>query len=331
MSLRVFARLGLVLGVLATAACTNQSQQSTVSDSTAYLAETAVGSINSALTDDEKNENVSGGAGNAASLKMVSRNIAGVPACGTSRYTPALGAQSCMGTVNNSTVVSNLNCAVAKGLDQLLHGAVTLSFDTSTTCAQWLAGTPSAGSVVWTSDKLLRTTTDSSGVMTSSSAFKNYKGVTIGGGIKTAWSTGLSVDIIGLHVTRVAVGNLPIFDHTVTTTGALAVSGALSAGTRAIASGTVVVDHNTQQYTATGTIANLKWTSPSCCLPTEGTINFALSGSGNGNILVDFNTGSCGKVAITDTSVVATKASPSPTPVPSGMASVYSSVISGCQ
>jgi hypothetical protein len=328
LDLRNIARLGLVLGVLGAASCSNYAQQ-TVSDSTAYLAETAVGSINSALTDDERSDSVVG-AGNAASRKMgISRNLAGT-GCGNARYTPALGTASCSGTTGGVTVTSVLNCSVAQGLDALLKGTVTLTFDNASDCAQWLSGTP-AGSVTWTSDKLLRTTSDSSGVITSSDPVKNYKGVTIGGGMKSAFGTGTSVNINGLHVTRLATGNVPVFDHTITTTGALGVSGTLAAGTRTITTGIVVVDHNTQLYTATGTIANLKWTSPNCCLPATGTINFALSGSASGNVLVDFNTGTCGKVAVTDSSVIATQANPSPTPIPSGMASNYTTTIGGCQ
>jgi hypothetical protein len=329
LDLRNIVRLGLVLGVLGAASCSNYSQQN-VSDSTAYLAETAVGSINSALTDDERSDSTVG-AGNAASRKTgISRNLAGTGCGSNARYTPALGTAGCSGTAGGVTVTAVLNCSVAQGLDALLKGTVTLTFDNASDCASWLAGTP-AGSVTWTSDKLLRTTTDSSGVITSSDAAKNYKGVSISGGIKSAFGTGTSVNINGLHVTRLAAGNVPVFDHTVTTTGALAVSGTLAAGNRTIATGIVVVDHNTLQYTATGTIANLVWASPNCCLPTTGTINFAMSGSASGNVVVDFNTGTCGKVAVTDSSVVATKTNPSPTPIPSGMASNYTASIGGCQ
>lgn len=334
--LRNAARVGLVLGVLTSVACSNSGPM-TVSDSTAYLAETSIGSLNAALTDDERSPSVAAGAGNAASLKNgASRSLAAFPGCGNGRYNPPFGATSCAGTVGDATVTSTLNCAVAQGVDQLLKGSVALSFDKPATCVEWLNGIPTSGSVTWTSSNFLRTTTDSSGVYTSSQPAKNYLGVTIGGGMKTAWGTSpttgttTSLNINGLHVTRQTTGNLTVFDHTVTTTGALNVTGTLAGGNRAIAAGTIVVDHNVQHYTATGAITNLAW-SASCCIPTSGSINYTMSGSAFGNIIVNFETGTCGKVSVSDASVIATQSNPSPTPVPSGMASIYTAVIGGCQ
>jgi hypothetical protein len=321
----------VVLGVMASAACSNSGPQ-TVSDSKAYLAETAIGSMNSALTDDEKTGSIAaGGAGNAASRKMVISRSLAATSCGTTRYVPALGSLSCAGTAGNDTVTSVLNCTIDQGVDQLLKGTVTLSFDDPNTCGEWLTGAPTSGSMTWTASKLLRTTTDFSGVTTSSQPSNNYKGVAIGGGIKTSFGTGTSIDILGLHVLRQASGNVTVFDHSITTPAALSVTGTLAEGTRSIASGTVVIDHNIQNFTATGTISGLKWASSTCCLPSEGSINFALSGSAIGNIFVNFDTGTCGKVSISDASVVATPTKPSPSPIPSGMASNYTALLGGCQ
>jgi hypothetical protein len=334
--LKKTAHLGMVLGVLGVAACTNTGPQ-TVADSVAYLAETTVGSINGALTDDEKSPPTgSGSAGsatsNAKTIKpAISRAIA-TASCGSLSYTPTLGSLTCSGTASGETVMSVLDCAIAQGTDVLLKGTVSLTFDDPVTCGEWLTGTPTSGAVTWTSAKLLRTTTDASGVTTSSNAVKNYKNVSIGGGITTAWSSTAptSLNILGLHVLRQATGDVTVFDHTITSNGVIPVSGTLAAGTREIASGNVVIDHNIQKYTATGTITNLKW-SAGCCVPTSGTIEYALTGSSTGDILVNFNTSTCGKIAIADATITPTSANPSPSPIPSGMAANYTTAIGGCQ
>jgi hypothetical protein len=173
---------------------------------------------------------------------------------------------------------------------------------------------------------------DNSIISTFTDSSPNYNQVAIGGGVSVGFGAGTnSVSILGLKKTRVSSMHATLYEHSVHAPSAIAVTGSLAAGTRAIVSGTVIVDHNLDDFTATGVISNLKW-SASCCLPVSGTIAFTLTGKRIGETLVNFNTGTCGNVQLSGSAeVTPPPTQASPTPSPTASESVVTQTIGGCE
>jgi hypothetical protein len=293
-------------------------------DSTAYLAESVVAILNAAITDDVRATNL------AHADLHAHRALANLSACSTSRYSPALGSQTCLNTVKGETVTSTLDCLVNQNQDALLKGTVTLTFDTPTTCATWLTGTAQSGTVTWTSTNFDRVLADATAVTTSSAPSDNYNNVSIGGGIETAFSSSsFAISVLGVRTVRV-LGDTTIYDHSVHTSSAINASISPSSATPVISSGTITVDHNLANYSAFGTLSALSWNS-NCCVPDAGQMSFTLSGSRTGTVVVNFNTGTCGTVNVTDSSVAVTTSGASPSPTGSPVPVVYTQSIGGCQ
>jgi hypothetical protein len=341
---RVSGLAFISIGVLLQA-CAQQGSFTNENDNDAYLAESAVSSLNLGLADAERASSLTARLDGNNSKKSesffaflktsASRSLAAVGnpgSCNASRYSPSLGSASCAASVGGVLVTSNFNCGVFQAQDQLLTGTITTTFDSTSTCNTWLASIPTSGSFTDTTSNFVRTTLDNSIVTTFTEPSANYNNVSIGGGVSVAFGSGTnSVSILGLKKTRVSSQKVTLFEHSVHTTNAISSSGSLAAGTRAIASGTVIVDHNVDQFTATGTISSLQWNS-ACCLPVTGTITFNLSGKKTGTAIVDFNTGACGEVKLTDNVEMtppATKTNPSPTPTPSQ--GITTQTIGGCE
>jgi hypothetical protein len=339
---KIVTTLVAVFLIQAMQGCAQQGAFTNEKDNDAYLAESVVSSINLGLADAERASSLTAQLDQKKSdsffarmKKGAFRSLASTPiagACSANRYSPALGSGSCAATTGGVVVTSNYNCGIFQAQDQLLSGQITTTFDSAATCNSWLGGTQSTGSFTDTTSNFVRTTLDNSIITTFTDSSPNYNQVPIGGGVSVGFSGGTNaVSILGLKKTRVSPLKATLYEHSVHTTTAIDVTGTLAAGTRAIASGTVIVDHNIDQFTATGLINNLQWNS-TCCLPISGTIDFTLTGKKTGTANINFNTGTCGEVTLTDNVEItppATKATPSPTPTASQ--AIVTETIGGCE
>lgn len=273
--------------------------KTTDDDSAAYAFESAIGSINSAANDSEQSSSY---AMNSSVLDILLPK-AYAASCGVNRFTPMIGSANCLGTENNKTILSNFdNCTVGDYDQFSMNGEVKLSFDTSATCDSWIDGgsLPTSGYLVRTSSSLIRSNLNGSYVKTSSDESLNYLGQSIGGGVKTRFTnTGRTFDILGLHRTRTRANGDAGFDHSVYSTSPIVVTGSRLLGNRQIVSGTVRVDHNKAKYSVSASMSGLVWDN-TCCHPVGGTISFNMSGSVSGTYVLDFSTGSCGKVNMTN-------------------------------
>ena len=341
-----------LLGILSVLlqSCAQQGALTNEKDTDAYLAESVVSSINIGLSDAERSQSLTARLEkstpnfpqsffallNEKAKKMTGfRSIASAPipgSCGVSRYSPSLGGGSCAATPGGQVVTSNYNCGIFEAQDQQLSGSITTTFSSPDICNTWLTSIPTTGSFVDTTSTFVRTTLDNSIITTFTDSSPNYNQVSIGGGVSVGFGAGTnSVAILGLKKTRVSSLKATLYEHSVHTQSAIVATGSLAAGSRAIASGTVIVDHNLDDFTATGVISDLKW-STTCCLPVSGTIDFTLTGKRIGQALVDFNTGTCGEVKLSGSAEVTpppTKASPTPSPTASD--SVVTQTIGGCE
>lgn len=270
-------------------------------DSTTYIVDSAIGSVNSALND---SEHISSYALNRPVFPEIKKNIfesfyhfANADSCNLTRFSPTFGSGSCAGTVSNKTVTANFsNCTGGPANEFIFNGNITLTFDSSTTCNAWISGTsfPSNGNVTRTSSNFIRKNPNGSTVTTTSDSHSNYLNQTISGGAKTTFTvSNRTVDILGLHKIRKSTAGQTIFDHSVTSIAPLVVTGSKLTGNRQINSGTIKVDHNIARYSSTANLSGITWTQ-NCCHPTSGSITFQIVGLGNGNLVVDFSTGTCG-------------------------------------
>lgn len=250
------------------------------------ILDSAVGSLNLVLNDAER-----------------VNTIPSETTCTAARFSPALGTATCVGTVGGRTIDITYNCAALASTDVSLSGAANLTFNVATTCNDWVStGVPGSGSVVWTSSNFSRSGTG--GAVSSSSALHtNYLGTSLGGGATISYLGGptsaMTVAFGGLR-RRGSVSGLSI-DHSVrTATGsAIGISGTLAAANRAIPSGTIIIDDNNADYTATITMTAVSWGTASCCYPTSGALSIALGGSVTGTATASFATGTCGRVNVT--------------------------------
>lgn len=263
--------------------------------------ESAVSAANAALNDVEK---VSSYVFNAPSPGIFVES-AYAAACGTSRFSPAIGTANCTGTENDRTVTASFSgCTAGPGNELTLTGTVKLAFDSAATCNTWVSGSsfPGGGSVTRTTSSFVRQNASGIKVTTDSNTHTNYLSESVGGGVVTTFGVSdRTIQISGLHRTRTLADGTAGFDHSVRTTQALVASGTKAGGTRKIASGAVQVDHNTLKYSATTSFVNVTWSS-TCCYPTAGTLTLSLSGSLSGTATANLGTGICGRVSITDAS-----------------------------
>lgn len=277
--------------------CGLQQTKDMDDDSAALMFESAVGSLNSGANDVEQTPSYA----QNRSFEILPR--ASAASCNLNRFTPMIGSANCIGTEDDKTVISNFDGCTVGAYDQFgLTGSVILSFDSAATCSSWINGglLPTSGYVVRTTDSFVRSNWNRSYVQTDSKAHVNYLGQSIGGGVKTSFTaSGRNFDILGLHRTRIRSNGSAGFDHSVYTVSPIIATGSRLSGNRQIQSGAIRVDHNRAKYSATASMSGLVWDN-SCCHPIAGTLTFSLSGSANGSYDLDFGTGQCGVVDITD-------------------------------
>jgi hypothetical protein len=292
LSITRFVAMTVITSVSATG-CGTKTDLS--GDQTYLVADSAVSSVNGALNDSEQ-----------ANSYALRRGFEIIPtayavSCGLSRFSPSVGG-NCAGTVGAKTVTANFNsCEAGRSDEFTFNGQVTLTFDSSATCNTWLGGIglPTSGSVTRTTTNFTRTNPGGSQVSVSSAAFPNYAGVSIGGGVTTTFGAATRLlTINGLHRVRTSATGREVFDHTVSTTSPIVVSGTRLGGNRVISSGTVKVDHNLAKFSSTASMSGLSWNS-SCCHPIAGKLTFALVGTDTSSIVIDYATGTCGVANIT--------------------------------
>lgn len=250
------------------------------------IIDSAVGSLNLVLNDAER-----------------TTAIPSDTTCTGARFSPALGTATCAGTVGGKTIDLAYNCAAVATTDVTLTGSAAMTFSDAATCNQWVStGVPTSGSTVWTSSNFSRT--GSGGTVASSSALHtNYIGTSVGGGATISYLGGptnaMTVAFGGLR-RRGSVSGLTINHSVRTAIGAsIGVSGTLALANRAIPNGTIIVDDNSGNFTATITMTAVSWGTASCCYPTAGALSIALSGSATGTATASFATGTCGRVNVT--------------------------------
>lgn len=117
-----------------------------------------------------------------------------------------------------------------------------------------------------------------------------------------------TLSILGLHLHAVSATGSVLYDHTVSTSSGIAITG--HGITRAIASGTVTVEHNLAKYTAQAQITtSLLYTRAACCHPDSGVITSTLTGSTQGTETLTFTgatTGKCGTATLVSASGTST-------------------------
>ena len=284
----------LFLVFLALSGCGKKVNQREADE--AYLvADSAVSSLNGALNDSEQSASY---ARNRPAFELIPSAYAA--SCGLSRFSPIVGS-SCSGTVANKTVTSDFSgCTAGRSDEFSLRGQVSLSFDSASTCDTWLAGSglPTSGFVTRTTSNFQRTNPNGSVVTVTSASHTNYAGTTLGGGVTTTFGVGSrTVTIAGLRRVRTSADGASVFDHSVTTTTPIVITGTRSSGNRTVQSGAIRVDHNLARFSSATSISGLSWNT-SCCHPIAGTLSFSLLGSSSGSITVDYATGSCGEANI---------------------------------
>ena len=278
-------------------------------DSETYSVESAVESVNSALADAEQSPTVALGRPVEA---RTPRSFAGllIPSayagtCGADRFDPPLGSASCAGSTDDKTVLSVFDDCSGGPRDRFsLTGTITLTFDAAATCDNWIDALPlpTSGSVVRTSSDFTRHNPNGSTVTRVSDEHQNYLGETVSGGVKTEFGLNQRrIHILGLHTVRTGPDGNVVFDHSVRTDdeNPLIVTGTRMENNRRVSDGKLKLDHNILGYTLETELAGLFWTSD-CCHPVDGKITFTRSGSKTGTKTVDFGTGVCGQVTVTD-------------------------------
>lgn len=286
----------LILTLVASISATGCGKKADLGADDAYLvADSAVSSVNGALNDSEQSNSYALHRG----FEVIPTAYAA--SCGLSRFSPSIGG-NCNATAGGKTVTANFaNCTAGRSDEFTFNGQVSLAFDSNATCNQWLSGTglPTTGSVTRTTSNFTRSNPGGSSVAVSSATHTNYSGVSIGGGVTTAFGAGTrTVTISGLHRIRTSAAGRTVFDHSVTTTSPIVVSGTRLGGNRVVSSGTVKVDHNLAKFSSTASLSGLTWNA-SCCHPISGTVTFALVGGETGSIAIDYASGTCGEAKIT--------------------------------
>jgi len=276
--------------------CAKKATSVVTTDQTYLVADSAVSSVSGALNDSEQANSY---ALHSPGFELISTAYAA--SCGLSRFSPSIGG-NCNATTGAETVLSNfVNCTAGRSDEFTMNGQVVLTFDTNSTCNTWLSGMglPTSGSVTRTTTNFTRSNPDGSIVAVSSAAFTNYAGTAIGGGVTTTFGAGSrSLSINGIHRVRTSALGRTVFDHSVSTTSPLIVTGTRLGGNRTISSGTVKVDHNLAKFSSTASLAGLSWNS-SCCHPISGVVTFALTGSSTDSVAIDYASGTCGEAKIT--------------------------------
>lgn len=129
-------------------------------------------------------------------------------------------------------------------------------------------------------------------IQTTSALRADYRGTQIGGGGRLS-RTGMNsweAEISGKHKIGTRNGRT-LFDVSVRTTSAFAITGALGRSGRTISSGTLEVNHNRAGFTATYSVVSgqpLVWNS-SCAHPVSGQLSASYQGSIVGSGTITFN------------------------------------------
>ena len=176
-------------------------------------------------------------------------------------------------------------------------GSMALQFSDNSTCPTPL--TNGFTSTLTTSDLKVTNSIEGTTLEISTASHSNYLARSLSGGLEAAMGSGsiaLSIHSLSRHKTTTA-GSL-IYDHSVHSDVGLTILGDRASGTRS-ATGSLYVDHNGDSFTAKITLTNLRWTDPTCCLPTEGSVDVVNSGSKTGTSTITFS-GSCGRAKKSD-------------------------------
>jgi hypothetical protein len=297
MQFKPFARF-LVLTILTSVSATGCGKQSSSlqTDQSYLVADSAVSTVSGSLNDSEQ----------ANSYAMHRTHFDIIPTayaagCGLSRFSPSIGS-NCNATTGGETVVSNfVDCTAGRSDEFTFNGQVALTFDSNATCNTWISGSglPTSGTVTRTTTNFTRSNPGGSSVSVSSANFTNYAGTVIGGGVTTTFGNGTrTLTVNGIHRVRTSTAGTTVFDHSVSSTAPIVVSGTRLGGNRVISSGTIKVDHNLAKFSSTASMAGLTWNS-SCCHPISGTLTFAMTGTQTGSLVIDYASGTCGEAQIT--------------------------------
>lgn len=298
--------IGFVLGLSASSLNIQSAEinQNSYIDSEIDALDSAIGVINGAINDEEKNIDYAKNRYRMNILDWFFPTAYAANTCDNNRYVPSLGTITCEGTLNNRTVLINYNNCSPNGHNYItLSGTNVLSFDSTETCSDWIANPtlPTVGSVNRSYNDFTKNVSRLE-ITSNANNHTNYLGSPLGGGILTIYNLGSrEINITGVKregTFNTAVGNrIKVFDHTISSPTPLIVLGNKSDDNRVIQSGIVQVDHNSKLYTLIADLNNLTYSS-SCCFPTSGTISMELFGSKNGTIDVVFRQ-NCGQVEIT--------------------------------
>jgi hypothetical protein len=140
-------------------------------------------------------------------------------------------------------------------------------------------------------------------IVTDTSGGTAWDGSTIAStGVTTTLSSATTRSVVnnGIHQILRGPEGTKWFDHFITSTGGLTITGSRLSLPRAI-SGTSTLYHNLAKYTATSTLNAVTWSAPggACHYPTSGNISTTFSGSETGTTTLTF-TATCGQATYVD-------------------------------
>lgn len=264
-------------------ACTPMEEGASLSESPQYATESALALVNSVATESER--------GNFALTAVVAPLAV---SCGSFNPRSACNAA-------NQITTDWQDCFFPVGDGRLQGGWVT-TYNNTAACSQGQTG------ALLTNQGFIRTSAGMTingyyggSLKFDTNAHSAYNSETIPASGISVFNNGNSraVTIAGAHRVLVDKDSKTLFDLSVTTPYSLTLTGARSTSNRVITSGQVRVYNNTDEYIATSTFNNVKWTSNYCCYPTSGVITTTYEDSKTGSSRLEF-TSTCGSAKFTD-------------------------------
>jgi len=185
-------------------------------------------------------------------------------------------------------------------------GILNLDFSGST-CT--FSGLSTDGQVVISSATHQTTGSDGTIVKWSTASHQNFLGSTLSGGYTLTKENSSTYYLAptGIQRTKTTAASDVIFNHTLRANNdsSLTLGTGFTSANRSI-TGSIAVDSNTKEFTATLNFIGVEYDDPTCAYPTVGTIDVTFGGSKSGTQSFGFESGSCGTVKDTLTNTVYT-------------------------
>jgi hypothetical protein len=190
-------------------------------------------------------------------------------------------------------------CTSTRESSTTLEGALVGNYDNDLFCTAPLnAGT----TLTLTSDDFRRVLGDGSYEEVMTSSVNSFQGQAWGGGIEiqnatSGGSTVYEITILGVTRRLINSSHSESYEHIVHQDDLpLTSSGTRASGDRGV-SGVFDADHNSSDFSIRMTLSNLRWSSATCCHPTDGSVSIEYGGNKSGTATLSFD-GSCGHASL---------------------------------